>query len=348
MAEGLPDAWADVPHTRSVGAVDRAAFERDIRSAHRPCILRGQADNWPIVAAGRQGPEALARYLNSHATDETAELWAGGPELGGRFRYQPDFRALNFERKLATIPQICTLLLRCLDEAEPISLFAGAIYLPKVMPAIVPELPMPLLADGQERLTSLWIGNRSRTAAHYDRPHNLACAVSGERRFLLFPTEQIANLYVGPVDFTIAGQAISLVDCEAPDFDRHPKFKAALAAAELAVLAPGDVLYIPPLWWHYVASPSPMGALVNFWWMEAAADRLGPMDSLMHAMLTLRHAPVAERAGWKAIFDHYIFDHAADDMDHIPEGGRGILGELDDQERARIRQYLADQLRLKS
>jgi len=97
-----------------------------------------------------------------------------------------------------------------------------------------------------------------------------------------------------------------------------------------------------------VASPSPMGALVNFWWMEAAADRLGPMDSLMHAMLTLRHAPVAERAGWKAIFDHYIFDHAADDMDHIPEGGRGILGELDDQERARIRQYLADQLRLKS
>ena len=227
-------------------------------------------------------------------------------------------------------------------------MFAGAIYLPEVMPGIVPDLPMPLVRDDQERLTSLWIGNRSRTAAHYDRPHNLACVVSGERRFLLFPTDQIRNLYIGPVDFTIAGQAISLVDCENPDLERFPKYREALEAAEVAVLCPGDVLYIPSLWWHYVSSPNPVSGLVNFWWTGEPATRLAPTDTLMHAMLTLRNLPAAERAGWKAVFEYYIFDSSSHDMSHIPPDGLGVLGDLNDAQRTRLRQFLAEQLNQRS
>ena len=344
MTDEVGRFWADVRRTEARSAIDRETFELDILAAHRPIILRGQAEAWPMVQAGRQGPESLSAYLRAHASDKLAEIWAGGPELEGRFRYTPDFRGLNFERRLATIPQICDLLLRCMTEAAPLSLFAGAVYLPEIMPAVVAELPMPLLDPAQERLTSLWIGNRSRTAAHYDRPHNLACVVSGQRQFLLFPTEQIRNLYVGPVDFTIAGQAISLVDCEKPDFERHPKFKDALAAAELAVLEPGDVLYLPPLWWHYVASPSPMGAQVNFWWEDSDASRLGPTDTLLHAMLTLRGLSPQERAGWRNIFDYYIFDSSVHDMSHIPASGRGVLGDMSEAERAQLRKYLAEQL----
>ena len=310
--------WAGVRRTEEKGPLDRAAFETDVLAGHRPVILRRQVATWPMVQAGRLGPETFSAYLRAHASDKPAEIWAGGPDLEGRFRYTQDFRALNFERRMATIPQICDLLLRCMTEAAPISLFAGAVYLPDIMPSVLPALPMPLLDDAQDRLTSLWIGNRSRTAAHYDRPHNRACVVSGRREFLMFPTEQIRNLYVGPVDFTIAGQAISLVDCEAPDFERHPRFRAALEAAELAILEPGDALYIPPLWWHYVASPGPMGAQVNFWWSEEDASRLGPTDTLLHAMLTLRGLPAEERLG--------------------------VLGDLSDAERQALRAYLADQL----
>jgi len=60
----------------------------------------------------------------------------------------------------------------------------------------------------------------------------------GRRRFTLFPPEQIANLYVGPLDFAPTGAAMSMVNLRNPDFARHPRFKEALAATQVAELGP--------------------------------------------------------------------------------------------------------------
>ena len=51
---------------------------------------------------------------------------------------------------------------------------------------------------------------------------------------------------------TIAGQPISMVDLDDPDFERFPKFREALRHALVAELEPGDAIYIPALWWHGV------------------------------------------------------------------------------------------------
>src|SRR6185295_10671014 len=96
--------------------------------------------------------------------------------------------------------------------------------------------------------------NRTRIAAHHDLPDNLACVVAGRRRFTLFPPEQLNNLYVGPLDFTPAGQPISRVDIDTPDLETYPRFAEALNAARRAELGPGDAVYIPALWWHDVLS----------------------------------------------------------------------------------------------
>ncbi|WP_431476767.1 cupin-like domain-containing protein [Massilia eburnea] len=48
------------------------------------------------------------------------------------------------------------------------------------------------------------------------------------------------NLYVGPLDFTPAGQPISLVDLHQPDLERFPRFGEAMRHAQFAELEPGD------------------------------------------------------------------------------------------------------------
>ena len=128
-----------------------------------------------------------------------------------------------------------------------------------------------LLADLVGR--PLRLGGAVKTQTHNDRDHNLACVLAGRRRFLLFPPEQVANLFVGPLDNP---PPLSLVDPEAPDLDRFPRFQGAMAAARVALLDPGDALFIPRYWWHHVTSLDPYNAMVNYWWDDDAAGAEAP------------------------------------------------------------------------
>jgi hypothetical protein len=307
-------------------AMDRQRFSEEIVPKGEPAVLRGLMADWPAVQAAKRGDEALAGVLRGAATNEPFEAWFGAPEIEGRFGYNADFSRFNHERKLATIDQLLELLLRQRGHEQPWSMYAGGIPIRKHLPGLLAEIPAPLLDTGKTTLISLWLGNRTRTAAHWDLPQNLACVVAGRRRFTLFPTEQVANLYVGPLDFTLGGQPISLVDIDAPDLERHPRFARALEAAQTAELGPGDALYMPSLWWHAVASLDELGAMINFWWRDAEPPLLTPLNALYHAVITMKNLPPRELAAWRVLFDHYVFEENGDPVEHLPEPARGILG----------------------
>lgn len=321
--------------------IDRAAFEREIVAAGKPAVLRGLCSKWAAVGRAREGDDAIARYLRERAGDEPFETWFGDPSIGGRFGYDAAFEGFNHDRRLATVEQLLDLLLRQRGVERPYSIYAGAIPVRRHLPRLLAEIPMPLLDAGREKLISLWLGNRTRTAAHWDLPQNLACVVSGRRRFTLFPTGQIHNLYVGPLDFTLAGQPTSLVDLDEPDFERHPRFRQALDAAESAELEPGDALYLPSLWWHGVSSLDEFGAMINFWWRDGPAPLLTPLNALYHAVITLKDLPPSERAAWRVFFDHYVFGDNGDPAAHLPDEARGILGRRTPSLVAKVKAMLA-------
>jgi hypothetical protein len=225
-------------------------------------------------------------------------------------------------------------------------MYAGALPFPQFFPTLSMECPMPLLEPNIATKVSLWIGNQTRTAAHWDLPQNLACVVAGKRRFTLFPIEQLKNLYIGPLDHTLAGQPISLVNITDPDLTTHPRFIEAIEAAQIADLEPGDVLYMPSLWIHHVESLTPVGMLVNFWWRDGPEHLVTPSLTLQHALLTLRDLPKAEKQAWKAIFDHYIFQSDEDPMAHIPEVARGVFGPITPDSLKRIKARLRQSLDL--
>jgi hypothetical protein len=191
---------------------------------------------------------------------------------------------------------------------------------------------------------SIWLSNQSRIAAHHDVPNNIACCITGKRRFTLFPPEQLENLYIGPLDNTPAGQAVSLVDFHQPDWVKFPKFKTALQHAQVAELDVGDALFLPSMWWHHVESLSPFNILVNYWWQTTTSHMGAPMDAMMHALLNIKNLPLEQKEAWFEMFKYYVFNNDSAALSHIPKEQLGLLNPMDDKSSRQIRSMLLNKL----
>ncbi|TPG42503.1 cupin-like domain-containing protein [Sphingomonas koreensis] len=341
MIEDIPAATDR--RVKERGRVDAATFEREIVPVYEPVVLRGQVSDWPACAAGQAGPRAMADYLVQFGGGKPLEVLVAAPEVGGRYFYSDDMSGFNFSRQNVALSPFVAELVRLAEEKveAPHALYASAATAPDHMPGWAEANRLDLPATGAT--PRLWIGNAVQVATHYDNSANLAAVVAGRRRFTLFPPEQVANLYLGPLERTLAGPPNSMVDPEAPDLARYPRYAEALKYAQVAELKPGDVLFIPAIWWHHVRSFDAFNLLVNYWWTQH--QTVSPFPAMIHAMLALRDLPPPEKNAWRAWFDHVVFDDdAASAGDHLPEAARGVLG-ADTPERTRnILGYLRNML----
>ncbi len=335
---------AAMPEPRPPAQVDCADGQIPPRvfDATEPVLLRGLAAQWPAVRQCAGSITDAARYLARFWREEPVTVYAGGSSIDGRFFYNSDCTGFNFIAGRATLPQVFAKLAEPQREERLTTLYIGSTPVDKWMPGFRGENDLRLPAE--DALASFWLGNRTTVSAHYDFPDNIACVVAGERRFTLFPPDEIGNLYVGPIDKTPSGQAISMVDFANPDFSRFPKFARALERAQAALLRPGDAIYIPSMWWHHVDSREPFNMLVNYWWCESPGFMGSPGNALLHAILALRDLPPRQRELWRGVFDHYVFDADESVYAHIPEPGRGCLAPLDETKARRLHADLLNKL----
>ena len=327
----------------AIAIADMAALRAALVGRATPCVVRGLVADWPLVQAAQRSREAAMDYLATFDTGAPLQAQVAPPEVGGRFFYDEALTGFNYRPERAPLSAVLDTLRRVADLPAPPAVYVASTTLATYLPGFEAVHPMPGVPE--DALASVWLGNRSRIAAHHDVPDNLACVAAGRRRFTLFPPGQVGNLYIGPLDFTPAGQAISLVDFHAPDFTRFPRFAAALEVAQVVELAPGDALFIPSLWWHHVEGLEPFNVLVNYWWRTAPAHLEAPMNALVMGLLALRDLPAHERAGWQALFAHYIFEAGDDAVAHIPPHARRMLGPLDPARAAELREKLRQRLK---
>jgi hypothetical protein len=334
--------------------VDAALFDREIAPLHRPAVLRSVVGDWPVVARARRSPQAVCDYLKAFDSGVPVNAIMMAPAEQGVVGYDASLAGFSFVRNRLPLSNVIDQLQRYLPggRAAP-ALAAQSAPVAECLPGFLAEHQLALLPP--EVLPRIWLGNHVTVPAHFDEAHNIACCVSGRRRFTLFPPEQVGNLYIGPLDFTPAGAPVSLASRGAafggPDFARYPRFRDALAASFVAELAPGDAIYIPPIWWHQVESVGTLNILVNYWWGGAigssagGADRIAsPTNSLMHSLLHLKALSPELRQAWKAVFDHFVFDAGADSLAHIPPERRGVLGTQTPEEIRRLKDALIAQL----
>lgn len=334
-----------LPIDRSVQEIDGIrpdAIPPEVLQSTRPVLLRGLVADWPIVRAARTSTAALDQYIRRFYRGATVGLLFAPPEADGRVFYNEDMSGFNFERLKLRLDEVLDRIQQHLGDGRPPMLYVGSTTVDTSLPGLREENDIDF--GDIAPLVSLWLGNRTRVAAHFDALDNLACCAAGKRRFTLFPPDQLKNLYVGPLDFTPAGQAISLVDFSDPDLDRFPRFSEALQHAQRAELEPGDAVFIPGMWWHHVEALDAFNVLINYWWNRAAAFMGDPHHALSHALLTIRGLPAEQRRAWQEIFRHYVFEFDEGSISHIPEQRRGILGAIDDTMGRQIRAHLLNRL----
>jgi hypothetical protein len=320
-------------------------FRRDVLPERRPAILRGLVREWPAVREFLHSPEALVRYLKRHDSGAPVDALMTPPDVDGQIAYNDSMSGFNFHRNRLPLSEIAAQVLRYAQFPKPPAVAAQSALIRDCLPAFAAENPLALLDE--KILPRIWLGNRITTPAHVDEWNNIGCVVAGRRRFTLFSPEQIANLYIGPLDFAPTGAAMSMVSLRNPQFERHPKFHDALAAALRAELGPGDAIYVPPLWWHHVESLEPLNVLVNYWWHDAGGDGAladSGFDALLHAILSIRALSPETRRAWGAFFDHYVFGAPLGSIDHIPPERHGILGELSAEQLSGLRAHLVKKL----
>lgn len=117
------------------------------------------------------------------------------------------------------------------------------------------------LGEGEMQSINAWFGPAGTvTPLHHDPHYNLLAQVVGTKYVRLYHPKDSASLYPYQTGLT---QNSSQVEVDDPDLETHPEF-ANLPATE-CILQPGQMLFIPPGWWHYVKALS-VSFSVSFWW----------------------------------------------------------------------------------
>lgn len=333
----MTSIFSNIPAVTECKLASIGALDAMLKQARAPFILRGLVAEWPLVQAGLRSAKSARAYLLERARDVPFAVSVGPPGHDGRMFYDMSM-GMNFQMARGKLADIFGSIDANEDRADPPSMYLASIDVPGHFEGVDRENPLDL--GSRDPLVSLWIGTPTRIAAHNDFPDNLACCVAGRRRFTLFPPDQFRNLYLGPIDNTPAGRAVSMVDFHAPDFAAHPKFSEALKHAQVAELEPGDALFIPTMWWHHVEGLAPFNILMNYWWRDTPRFMGQPQDALNHAILSIRDLPLEEKAIWRDLFDHYVFANSAECAAHIPAGARGILDPLTAETAGRLRTFL--------
>jgi hypothetical protein len=316
----------------------------ELLAASEPRVLRGFVKDWPIAHAGLRSDLEAIDYLRSFYNGKAVGYSIGGPEIAGRLFYNDDFTRLNFRSERARLDEVLARIHGHIADPRPPTIYVGSTLIDSYLPGFRKENDVAFAAQGIDPPPSIWIGNRTIASCHYDAPNNLACCVVGRRRFTLFPPDQIFNLYPGPLEPTPGGQAISLVDFANPDFERFPRFRAALDAAMSIEVGPGDAVFVPSMWWHHIEGLSPFNVLVNYWWSMTPEFIPTPMHALYHAMWTLRDRPENEKQAWRNVFEYYVFGPPERAGEHLPDVARGPLGRLDDNQARQLRAMLISKL----
>ncbi|KAF0701629.1 Aste57867_7944 [Aphanomyces stellatus] len=236
-------------------------FLDEYMRGNKPVIITGGLDHWPALGKTDNGQRCWADldYLGRVAGARTVPV-----EIGSS--YLED----NWSQTLMTLREfIDEHIVLGQASAAPGYLAQHALFeqIPQLRrDIVVPDYCALSLRDDDDDdemadvVLNAWFGPAHTVSPlHFDPKHNLLCQVVGSKYIRLYEAAYSARMY--PVDGLLSNTSQVVVD----DVD-EAAFPAFMTAPYWeCVLAPGEMLYIPPQCWHYIKSLQ-VSFSVSCWW----------------------------------------------------------------------------------
>ncbi|XP_062470711.1 bifunctional peptidase and arginyl-hydroxylase JMJD5 isoform X2 [Pezoporus occidentalis] len=214
-------------------------------AAEKPVVLEGIMDHWPCMR------KWSVDYFCQVAGCRTVPV-----ELGTRYTDE------EWSQKLMTVGDFISQYI--VNEKSVGYLAQHQLF--DQIPELKEDISIPdycCLGEGEEEHITInaWFGPEGTISPlHQDPQQNFLAQVFGRKYIRLYSPQDSENLY--PHESQILHNT-SQVDVEDPDLVKFPNFRKA--AFQSCVLMPGQVLFIPVKYWHYVRSLD-VSFSVSFWW----------------------------------------------------------------------------------
>ena len=266
----------------SCSALSFEAFQRHLDTSTMPLLITGALHHWPANDLWNQPAYLLRLTLGGRrlvpvevGRSYTDELWGQrivpfaefmskylvpeNPEKVGYLAQHDLFSQVPALREDIRVPDYCYTTPPSSDLPASRSGFPG-----------VPQLDEPLL--------NAWLGpNGTKSPLHTDPYHNILCQVVGYKYVRLYAPEETPNLYPRGVDDAGVNMEntsyVDVAELRATNLGHshngvgteHKYPLAVKAVYQETILGPGECLYIPVGWWHYIESLT-VSFSVSFWW----------------------------------------------------------------------------------
>ncbi|KAK0153601.1 tRNA wybutosine-synthesizing protein 5 [Merluccius polli] len=270
--------------------VDGDIFLRDIYPQRQPAVLRG-VDLGPCLQ------KWTAEYLGQQGGDRDVKIHVSTVP-------QMDFLKKNFVYK--TLP-FHEFVKRASETKHSLFFLTDApADLRKQFPSLAEDFRIPALFEAERFFSSvLRISSCGlQLWTHYDVMDNLLAQVTGRKRVVLYSPQDALHLY-------LSGDKSEVLDIDSPDLERFPDFVKAQRYE--CVLEPGDILFIPALWFHNTLALQ-FGVGVNVFWRHLAAESYDKKD------LYGNKDPVAAARALQAL------ERALHMLDELPASYRDFYG----------------------
>ena len=287
---------------RAVHRPGRDEFLGLVNAARAPFKVTGSMDQWELCHALSRldSPAEQCDFMAQLAKEDQVHFTVVPPEqkgiLGLNDKLQQNF---SFKSRQTSFPDFIQLAKQYV--ADPAR---GTLYLQSTPIAQLNDKLGALdLFQGFHPRTKprFWIGTgRQFVSLHNDPQRNIIAVFTGRKRVIMFPPEELPNLYPAPFDVRVGGVIQSLVNAYDPDLEKFPAFKKALERVQVAVVNPGEFLYMPPLWWHAVEGEG-FNVGLNCWFQDEGPSNVletlyVPAETLMLSLNSQDIAPARRKA----------------------------------------------------